>query len=952
MNRTRLFSRAAALLALAASFLSPAVADQLPFTANQVAQLAYNQGFRGGSLMTAVAVASAESSFDPDAVCNNLHEIDAANNPLFYPNGKPRIAIIATYDGTMLPLNQIYNLSSGGRGRVIGHCRGLWQVNSLQHPTIRDSDTFTPSIAVRRAWGISRGGRFWGKWTSVVTGTAWEPTRLSAARAAARAIDPTVLQQNAPVGTRVRAWTTGGGVRATPGGTFHRGIRLGDTGTILAGPVIASITQGPLTSQHLWYQVQWDHGTTGWCVEEYLTQTTLPVQNASPAYNPIPADGQVRMPVAGVTLDWAIGGNTKELRLRFGTDPALTAANTLKLNGGLPTQWPTGPLETYRNYYWRVDSVSNNGSVVQGPTWTFRTVPPVAQPVTLSNITVTPRPAGRGQTITISGTASSPGQQAVLLGASVGSYSDPARDVAFTVPGGNVPTQFSRSFVLPADIPFGTYAVTVGAWQDLDGSGTIEAGDVRITEASAANGAVVADVTLPSLTNLSASSPTNLPNQLVQLSATASDSGGSGLVGVYFYRAVSETTPSLGSWQVVAYRPATGNGPITLTAQDNPTVEGRYWYEMEAIDGAGNRRRVSAGTFRIQIPDLAPPVAKWLNPENGATVGGGGISVTGQATDDRTVASVYYRINGGAWTQVFQNFNNWSVFVNLEPGSNLIEMRAFDQAGKVSLIEPLYLYNPGGSFDSTIFDDLINFDGDQVNQRWQLESQGPSFDNGIVSGRLQSNSGNSALIRSNKTVPANTRAVEMRFAAEGEAGIYWRDNAFRNWRIVFQQNQNRLEIGHETSLQYLAVPAGGGGPLAKVRSLWRDGGIEIEVSRQGSTLAHTISFPQLRLANLSGQMEARTQSNFNSSVMDDIQLRALRPWDLFAIDSHSLKAGQSSKVRWPSFAGRSYTVETSATLNNPLWSSAGQVFSNGTVTEHTFTLPSGSKRFVRVRELP
>ncbi|WP_035610368.1 Ig-like domain-containing protein [Haloferula sp. BvORR071] len=951
MNSTGFLSKVAGPLLAAFSTLSVASADQPPMTAAQVAQLAYNQGFRGGSLMTAVAVASAESSFDPDAVCNSLQEINSSDQPLFYPNGKPRMASLPYYDGTMLPVGQILNLSGGGRGKVVSHCRGLWQINDVVHSTITNADAFDPTVAVRRAWGISRGGRFWGKWTSVMQGTAWQPARLSAARTAARAVDPTVLPTGVAAGTRVRAWTTGGGIRTTAGGTFNRSILTGDTGTILAGPTIASITEGIQTSQHLWYQIQWDHGITGWSVEEYLTQSTLPVQNASPASNPLPTDGKTRVPLAGVALEWTVGGNTKDLQLRFGTDPALTAAGTLKLNGGLPRTWNTGALVASQNYYWRIDSVSGNGTVVQGSTWTFRSMPPAPQPVVLSNLTVTPKPAGKGQMLTIKGTATSPGPQPVIIGANVGNYTDAARDLVFSVPGGNVPTQFTRSFQLPADIPFGSYDLIVAAWQDADGSGAVESGDAKITQLGLAAGVVVGDVTLPTLNNLSVSPVSALPNQAIQLSATASDSGGSGLAGVYFYRATGEASP--GVWQVVAYRPATGNGPVTLTAQDMPGTEARYWYEMEAVDLAGNRYRLAApSTVRIQIPDLAPPVAKWQQPQNGMTIGGG-ITVTGEATDDRALASVYYRVNGGAWVQVFQNFNNWSFLLNPLPGSNLIETMAIDQVGKTSAIEPLYLYNPGSNGDNSVFEELINFDNQTLGQRWQVD---PEFviDSGIVNGRLQASANNSALIRATKTVPAGIQTVELRFGADGDSGVYWRDNAFRWWRVALKQNPTRLEVGFDGSLQTVSVP-NGSGQLSKIRTLWRDGRIALEFYAGGQQQAttQTLSLPLLKLANLSGTMEFRTQgSSFSSAYIDDIQLRALRPWDRFSIDSQTLKSGQTSKVRWTSFNGRNYSIELSPTMANGAWTTLGQAFGNGLVTEYSFSMPAGPRRFVRVRELP
>jgi chitodextrinase len=65
-------------------------------------------------------------------------------------------------------------------------------------------------------------------------------------------------------------------------------------------------------------------------------------------------------------------------------------------------------------------------------------------------------------------------------------------------------------------------------------------------------------------------------------------------------------------------------GPVTLSTSDTVFSEGRYWYEMEAVDQHGNRRRLqAASTVRVRIPDLAAPTVRWQSPENGMTISGG-----------------------------------------------------------------------------------------------------------------------------------------------------------------------------------------------------------------------------------------------------------------------------------------------------------------------------------------
>jgi len=63
-------------------------------TMQQVAQYAYDAGFRGGALVSAVAAADAESSRDPDAVANNVIIVHAAGNIIPGTNGRPQIDII------------------------------------------------------------------------------------------------------------------------------------------------------------------------------------------------------------------------------------------------------------------------------------------------------------------------------------------------------------------------------------------------------------------------------------------------------------------------------------------------------------------------------------------------------------------------------------------------------------------------------------------------------------------------------------------------------------------------------------------------------------------------------------------------------------------------------------------------------------------------------------------
>ncbi len=112
------------------------LAEVLPVA--QVAQIAYNAGFRGDGLVNAIAIAWAESSFRTDAVL-----VDA----------------------------------NGSRDR------GLWQINNAAHPTVTDTCAFNPVCAANAAYTISNSGTNWHPWTTL-NGSQYN-SYLPTARAAA-----------------------------------------------------------------------------------------------------------------------------------------------------------------------------------------------------------------------------------------------------------------------------------------------------------------------------------------------------------------------------------------------------------------------------------------------------------------------------------------------------------------------------------------------------------------------------------------------------------------------------------------------------------------------------------------------------------------------------------------------------------------------------------------------
>lgn len=96
----------------------------------QIATYARAAGFSGAGLVTAIAVALAESGGNPSAVGNNRN----------------------------------------GAGRVTSVDRGLWQINSVFHAEITNACAFDPKCAAQAAFRISARGSNWTPWATFNSG--------------------------------------------------------------------------------------------------------------------------------------------------------------------------------------------------------------------------------------------------------------------------------------------------------------------------------------------------------------------------------------------------------------------------------------------------------------------------------------------------------------------------------------------------------------------------------------------------------------------------------------------------------------------------------------------------------------------------------------------------------------------------------------------------------------
>ncbi len=163
-------------------------------TDKQIAQYAFDAGFRGGPLIVSIAVALSES------------------------RGLTTARHVNT-DGSV--------------------DRGLWQINSRWHPEVSNACAYNPSCAATQAHRIAAGGASWSQWATFTSG-AYKAFN-SRATAAAKTVDKQLAPGGGPsVGTRI--------------GTSLPGLPGWLTAPAKAADILAGLA-GTIINPHFWLRV-------------------------------------------------------------------------------------------------------------------------------------------------------------------------------------------------------------------------------------------------------------------------------------------------------------------------------------------------------------------------------------------------------------------------------------------------------------------------------------------------------------------------------------------------------------------------------------------------------------------------------------------------------------------------------------------------------------------------
>jgi len=128
------------------------------------------------------------------------------------------------------------------------------------------------------------------------------------------------------------------------------------------------------------------------------------------------------------------------------------------------------------------------------------------------------------------------------------------------------------------------------------------------------------------------------------------------------------------------------NGSLAFTPLTN--VYGAATISVTVNDG-GPSNNIVTRSFTVIVQnynDRTAPTVQITAPTSNQQWTNGGFTVTGKASDNLAVNTVYYSLNGSAWTTATSanNWTNWTANLTLTTGTNTVRAYAADTSGNLS----------------------------------------------------------------------------------------------------------------------------------------------------------------------------------------------------------------------------------------------------------------------------
>ena len=137
---------------------------------------------------------------------------------------------------------------------------------------------------------------------------------------------------------------------------------------------------------------------------------------------------------------------------------------------------------------------------------------------------------------------------------------------------------------------------------------------------------------------------------------------------------------------IINYTSANVSGSLTFTPVTNST--GSAVISVSVNDGGASNNLVTQ-TFTVNVQpinDKTPPTDQISTPTSNQQWTNGSFTVTGKASDNVAVGTVYYSFNGSGWTAAAttNSWTNWTANITLTPGTNTVQAYAVDTSGNFS----------------------------------------------------------------------------------------------------------------------------------------------------------------------------------------------------------------------------------------------------------------------------
>lgn len=368
---------------------------------------------------------------------------------------------------------------------------------------------------------------------------------------------------------------------------------------------------------------------------------------------------------------------------------------------------------------------------------------------------------------------------------------------------------------------------------------------------------------------------------------------------------------------------------------------GPHTYVLKAYDRAGNQ--TSSPSLPVTAVDTTPPLVVVSAPVPGA-VSSETIEAFGTVGDISGVLRLQWRVDRGPWYDTSPSAN-WAFQAPAESGVHILELRAEDFPGNVSVPQQVVFYLRNAASPAAVFDEELRFIFGTP-AFWTEDFVQGEGGAGLANFALRAyGMGSRASILREKIVPARAVAVECSCLFFNRAGMTWTDSSGTLWLARVRDGQ--IQCGPAAAPLTSMAPPG----ASRLRCEWRNGSITLRASaEEGAPVSLICPAPGLSLTDLRG-MSWEVTGDIGVSALEEANIRAIYPENDYRVVSFGHYFRNAWKVQWGSWPGRRYTVQTSQDLQS--WAPAGAIAASGILSDMlVYPDPGGLPFYVRVREQP